>query len=650
MALTRFRLSQLTQSGANNGDVPVWSDAQSKWIPGAGGGGGVTDHGALTGLNDDDHSHYFNNNGRSGGQIGFGGTGAGDNLEFNSTSHATKGLINLGGKLFVNQANGRVGVGTLTPVADFHFVGGAARFGDTLTKWTTIGYVTAGGFDFGFIGASDNGITPKPLIINSAGGTVGIGTGTTVATARFQVRSTAEQLRLDFDATNFVSFTVDAAGDLFLNASGNTIIVDPTDTLVATVQGTVNGVTLTAAGSATNFLNAAGAYVPVSATPGGANREVQFNNAGAFDGNPSIVIDDINGRLGVGDSVGLTTLEFRMHVAVVTDLQGILVDGAVNLPAGQPQILIRKSRGDYTTRVPAFSGDNLGRIAWHGFADDSPDAFKPACEIMTMGLNNPTAGQPFFPTTMTIKVGTFNGVGYVTAISFSGGNNVFVDQPRVSVGNGTQAGNAAFEVTMTSTNEAAIHMHNTAGDAWFGIDSSGNLALTRSGFSVTSRLLTITASQTYFNKSVNNYGFYGEVVVEGDGTGTLFEICREGDPGTSPNIVMVISAWSTAKSVEIYDNGGALWNKQKYDADFIIHGNDDDDVFHMDASANACGFGTATPTNRVDVNADAIRIRGTRSPASSAAGNAGEVCFDGAFGYRCIASGNWARWAITTGY
>ncbi len=57
--------------------------------------GGVTDHGALTGLGDDDHSIYALLAGRSGGQTYQGGTASGNNLDLESTSNATKGLINV---------------------------------------------------------------------------------------------------------------------------------------------------------------------------------------------------------------------------------------------------------------------------------------------------------------------------------------------------------------------------------------------------------------------------------------------------------------------------------------------------------------------------------------------------------------------------
>ncbi len=70
------------------------------WLPDSGGaeidltdGGGVSDHGALTGLADDDHTIYSLLLGRSGGQTLIGGTASGDDLTFESTSNATKGDI-----------------------------------------------------------------------------------------------------------------------------------------------------------------------------------------------------------------------------------------------------------------------------------------------------------------------------------------------------------------------------------------------------------------------------------------------------------------------------------------------------------------------------------------------------------------------------
>jgi len=57
--------------------------------------GGVTDHGALTGLGDDDHTIYALLAGRAGGQTLIGGTAASEVLTLDGTSHATNGGVAL---------------------------------------------------------------------------------------------------------------------------------------------------------------------------------------------------------------------------------------------------------------------------------------------------------------------------------------------------------------------------------------------------------------------------------------------------------------------------------------------------------------------------------------------------------------------------
>lgn len=59
------------------------------------------------------------------------------------------------------------------------------------------------------------------------------------------------------------------------------------------------------------------------------------------------------------------------------------------------------------------------------------------------------------------------------------------------------------------------------------------------------------------------------------------------------------------------------------------------------------GIGTTTPTSLLDVADDRLRIRTAKTPASAgAAGNAGEVCWDGSYVYICTATNTWRRAAI----
>lgn len=63
----------------------------SKWVASA--PDSEVDHGTITGLGDDDHTQYALLAGRAGGQTLFGSTLAAENLNLDSTSHATKGDI-----------------------------------------------------------------------------------------------------------------------------------------------------------------------------------------------------------------------------------------------------------------------------------------------------------------------------------------------------------------------------------------------------------------------------------------------------------------------------------------------------------------------------------------------------------------------------
>lgn len=79
--------------------------------------------------------------GRSGGQTAIGGTGAGEDLTLQSTSHATKGKILLGSAAY-DEANNRFGIGDTSPTYTLDVVGaggaldGVMRFANNSTDAT----------------------------------------------------------------------------------------------------------------------------------------------------------------------------------------------------------------------------------------------------------------------------------------------------------------------------------------------------------------------------------------------------------------------------------------------------------------------------------------------------------------------------------
>jgi len=69
---------------------------------------------------------------------------------------------------------------------------------------------------------------------------------------------------------------------------------------------------------------------------------------------------------------------------------------------------------------------------------------------------------------------------------------------------------------------------------------------------------------------------------------------------------------------------------------------------NIDASGNV-GIGTTTPTEKLDIVSDKIRLRTPNTPASAtSAGAVGEICWDANYIYVCVSTNTWKRTAIST--
>jgi hypothetical protein len=81
---------------------------------------------------------------------------------------------------------------------------------------------------------------------------------------------------------------------------------------------------------------------------------------------------------------------------------------------------------------------------------------------------------------------------------------------------------------------------------------------------------------------------------------------------------------------------------------FLVFTTSDTDRVVIDNGGDV-GIGTTTPTEALDVNADTVRLRSSRTPSSaSATGNTGDICWDSSYLYVCVATNTWKRSALST--
>ena len=74
-----------------------------------------------------------------------------------------------------------------------------------------------------------------------------------------------------------------------------------------------------------------------------------------------------------------------------------------------------------------------------------------------------------------------------------------------------------------------------------------------------------------------------------------------------------------------------------------------DHNIHLWTGTGNVGIGTGAPTELLDINSDAIRIRTSQTPASAgAAGTTGMICWDSSYIYICTATNTWKRTSIAT--
>jgi hypothetical protein len=110
----------------------------------------------------------------------------------------------------------------------------------------------------------------------------------------------------------------------------------------------------------------------------------------------------------------------------------------------------------------------------------------------------------------------------------------------------------------------------------------------------------------------------------------------------------VVITGSTSVAVD----GALTINDAGADADTRIKGDNDSNCFYVDASTDRVGIGTDTPTDKLDVNANSIRVRTAQTPASgdntTVNWPVGRIAWDTNYLYIAANSTNIVRVALST--
>ena len=105
----------------------------------------------------------------------------------------------------------------------------------------------------------------------------------------------------------------------------------------------------------------------------------------------------------------------------------------------------------------------------------------------------------------------------------------------------------------------------------------------------------------------------------------------------------------SASGFQFWTQHADVFRFQARNADGTFAATDTLRVVVRNDGTGTVGIRTNTATAALDINADTMRLRTARTPASSsAAGNAGDICWDADYVYVCTSANVWKRAALTT--
>lgn len=152
--------------------------------------------------------------------------------------------------------------------------------------------------------------------------------------------------------------------------------------------------------------------------------------------------------------------------------------------------------------------------------------------------------------------------------------------------------------------------------------------------------VSTAGSGIYFIKSRSGtVGDYSVATLSGDALGAFL---FEGSNGTSSERAASIVAFADDLFSAGSSPGRLVFNTTASGSTSST------ERMRINSSGNI-GIAISTPTAKLDVNSNIIRLRTAKTPSSSSdTGNTGDICWDSSYIYVCVATNTWKRSAIAT--